>query len=572
MAAYDNVSLPSPPNIATAGNFAQQLYSMLSALPQDYQKGQDFQYQQRQRNLFQGGVPTTNGQQNGPMDYTAMLRQVLQAGGAPAIGAATPLLSAQAGGEISNAIGGQPQPANIGPATSTHAGPANITGDFGGQGGQPKLSATGSDSAGAESVRSLTAGIAGSRPVPDTTMANYARALGVDDPDAPLSADQEARARKIIGNNLKGGGGGIAGNTTKPVVSTGYEQDENNTNEATPVGSTGGAQVSPNPQGAGRGVGETFDSRFNAAQGGGQPGARPTPVGTEAEARKAIDEGQNLLKIAARVAGLNPKAAEQAKAAAEQRFSRAKEIFESIGKYNEPTIKEKDVASGAEGRAKQTDADIKYYDSLHRGLAGSGMIAAQQKQNIDMLRQVAAAPSFSPGTGTDLWRAYQRAAAQFGINPTGAAPREIFDQVAARILADQFSGMKSLASETGEQGARVFKSMLDIEEKANVTPEDSLEGIKAKLDLVDKTGDLMMKWADKADSYKLKHGRLDAGFDKELRADIAKARVQNAVPTASGATQTGAPAVGHIEQGYRFKGGNHRDPKSWEKVTAGDRS
>jgi hypothetical protein len=85
---------------------------------------------------------------------------------------------------------------------------------------------------------------------------------------------------------------------------------------------------------------------------------------------------------------------------------------------------------------------------------------------------------------------------------------------------------------------------------------------------MDKAGDLMMKWADKADDYKLKHGRLDAGFDKDLRSDISKARLENVLPKAN----AGAPAVGHIEQGYRFKGGDHRDPKNWTPVSAGDRS
>ena len=87
-----------------------------------------------------------------------------------------------------------------------------------------------------------------------------------------------------------------------------------------------------------------------------------------------------------------------------------------------------------------------------------------------------------------------------------------------------------MASETGEAGARVFKSMLDIEEKANITPEDSLEGIKAKLNILDRTGDLFIKWANRADQYKLDHGSLDAKFEKAMRDDIAKARVENVVP------------------------------------------
>jgi len=181
------------------------------------------------------------------------------------------------------------------------------------------------------------------------------------------------------------------------------------------------------------------------------------------------------------------------------------------------------------GMETSAEAGAKYYDSLHKGLAGSAMIAAQQKQNIDLLRQVASSPNFIPGAGSDAALGLQRLAAQFGINTQGAAPREIFNQVATRILADQISGIKSMASETGETGGRIFKSMLDLEEKANITPQDTMAGIKAKLDLIDNAGNLMMKWGDLADDYVKEHGRLDPGFDKTLRKEISGARIPNAV-------------------------------------------
>jgi hypothetical protein len=219
-----------------------------------------------------------------------------------------------------------------------------------------------------------------------------------------------------------------------------------------------------------------------------------------------------------------------------------------------------DQIAAAKGNQKNAEitgeANAKYYDSLHRGLSGSAMIAAQQKQNIDLLRQVAASPNFTPGAGSDQALALQRIAAQFGIKTEGAAPREIFNQVAARVLADQFSGLKSMASETGETGARIFKPMLDLEEKANLTHEDTLAGIKAKLDLLDRSGDLMMKWGDKADDYMKTHGKLDAGFDKQLRSDIAASRIPNVVP--SGTAKEAAPAnksstVTNIDPASRFK-------------------
>lgn len=208
------------------------------------------------------------------------------------------------------------------------------------------------------------------------------------------------------------------------------------------------------------------------------------------------------------------------------------------GQPNEPdlsTIGGIQAAEAAQAGAKKAaeaggEATAKYYDSLHKGLTGSAMIAAQQKQNIDLLRQVAASPDFTPGPLGDTALAYQRLASSLGINPEGAAPRELFNQIATRILADQISGIKSMASETGETGGRIFKSMLDLEEKANITPEDSGPGINAKLDLIDNAGNLMMKWGDLADNYVKEHGKLDAGFDKELRKEISAARIPNAVP------------------------------------------
>src|SRR5260370_23651223 len=75
------------------GNMAQQLFQMLSGLPEQYRKGQDFRYKQRQQDLFQGGVPTDA---NGQLDYGAMRDKMLQSGGAPAVGHIGPVLWADA--------------------------------------------------------------------------------------------------------------------------------------------------------------------------------------------------------------------------------------------------------------------------------------------------------------------------------------------------------------------------------------------------------------------------------------------------------------------------------------------
>jgi len=51
--------------------------------------------------------------------------------------------------------------------------------------------------------------------------------------------------------------------------------------------------------------------------------------------------------------------------------------------------------SGAEEQAK---TDVKYFDTLYKGITGSGTIAAQQKQNIDILRQIADSKDFTPAS------------------------------------------------------------------------------------------------------------------------------------------------------------------------------
>ena len=215
-------------------------------------------------------------------------------------------------------------------------------------------------------------------------------------------------------------------------------------------------------------------------------------------------------------------------------------------------IQAAEVAQAGAKKGAETggEAQAKYYDAVHRGLAGSAMIAAQQKQNIDALRQIAASPDFISGTFANSGLGLQRLASSLGINPTGAAPRELFNQLAAKVLADQFAGLKSIASETGEAAARIFAPMLTIEEKANITPDDSQSGTLAKLNLLDNAGNLMLRYADIADDYIKDHGKLDSGFDKAIRKEISRSRIPNVVPQANAA----APDQSAIEAEMQRRG------------------
>jgi hypothetical protein len=161
-------------------------------------------------------------------------------------------------------------------------------------------------------VRSLTAGIASGRGVDPQRMANYARALGVD-PDTPLSAAQEARARQIIGNNLW-----VAG----PA------------GEAPPVqGAAAGAPPSPNL---------TFDDRVSpvpAQTSQADPAAALVPRGYQGDSRnfaQALRQRAEELRRQANAGGVVgiPSKAKEDEAASLDR--RADQIDEAWKKYSEP--------------------------------------------------------------------------------------------------------------------------------------------------------------------------------------------------------------------------------------------
>lgn len=236
----------------------------------------------------------------------------------------------------------------------------------------------------------------------------------------------------------------------------------------------------------------------------------------------------------------------QAAAAVMQRVQDA----EKTGMYMVPGVGMVNIpgygAAAAANKLAETTGqkDAEYYDSVHKGYTGTATIAAQQKQNIAVARQVASDPGFASGSGQGLQLATQRALATMGIKPEAATPREIFNMIMARIKADQLSGMRSLSSEAGEGATRIFKSFADLEAEAMPNESDSQQGILKKLDVLDQAGTLAMQWGNMADNYKLAspNGQLDARFDKFMRATVANARIPGYEGTGGG-KQEGVPAA-----------------------------
>ncbi len=203
----------------------------------------------------------------------------------------------------------------------------------------------------------------------------------------------------------------------------------------------------------------------------------------------------------------------------------------------------------------QGEGEAKYSQQLYSGYSGLATVAAQQKPNIDIVRQLLDDKDFKSGTGNQMDLAYRRALATFNIDPGAAAPREVFNQTMPRILADQFSGMKALAAETGETGARIFKPMLDIEEKSLPSPDDSPEGLRRKIDILDRVGTVQMQLGDAAADYKKEHGALDAGFEKIARGVISTSRIYGMgakIPPAGETAPAKSPVSGKTSGGVTW--------------------
>ncbi len=197
--------------------------------------------------------------------------------------------------------------------------------------------------------------------------------------------------------------------------------------------------------------------------------------------------------------------------------------IEKLGKYPLPGkgfvplpgFAESDARAAAMKTTEDVSAKMgaEYHADVSKGVKGAGTIAANQQQNLKLLQTLMADRNFASGTAVNWQVGARQALATAGINPDAAAPNEVFDMIMGRVLADQFAGLKSMSP------------MLAIEEKALPHASDTWAGKQLKVAILDRAGQLMIRWANKVDDYEGKYGRLDPNFDKALRNEVAQARV-----------------------------------------------
>jgi hypothetical protein len=101
----------------------------------------------------------------------------------------------------------------------------------------------------------------------------------------------------------------------------------------------------------------------------------------------------------------------------------------------------------------------------------------------------------------------------------GDAPlsQEAFHKVVAANINQQINALRAEATAMGEKGGRIFAPMIDQMEKAAQNPDYSIPGNRYLTLYAIANGKRIMEIANQADDYKIKHGGLDAGFEKQIR-------------------------------------------------------
>ena len=243
------------------------------------------------------------------------------------------------------------------------------------------------------------------------------------------------------------------------------------------------------------------------------PGDSPTALANRQQADAYRAQQANALMA-------NP----MTKAAGEGMMERAKEQMAITNAMQERLTKQQQMDYGVvtKGREEQATSDVKQYTALHQGLAGAAMVAANSLQYSQQALALVNDPQFYSGSLEGANLAVKRFLSGIGIDPGAAAPQEVFRKVMAANINQQINSLHAESEAMGDKGGRIFAPMITQMEKAAQNPDNSVAANRYLTVFAIRNAQRTMAIADMADEYKKANGRLDEGFEKQLRGWISK--------------------------------------------------
>ncbi len=226
------------------------------------------------------------------------------------------------------------------------------------------------------------------------------------------------------------------------------------------------------------------------------------------------------------------------------------------GKITYPGKASTEVNIGGEKTFDQTVG--KAYGEQFVGLQKDARDASKTLGTINTMERLIQTPGFYSGLGGERSLAVNRALVSLGIKDAKAATaQEAFSSLSNQMVLDASGGSLGTGFSNADRDFIIGQS-------PNLT--NTPEGNRELLGMQRKIQERKQTIAKMARDYaKANNGRIDAGFDDQV-SQFAEANPLFPRPEAPAAAPTGAPAVGDVRKGYRYRGGDPASQSSWEKA------
>ena len=256
-----------------------------------------------------------------------------------------------------------------------------------------------------------------------------------------------------------------------------------------------GAPGGPGASGAAPGMATAPAPGVQTADAAGGAGAVGTPG--------IVSPQDDLINKTARELGINPLRVRMGDPSA------IKAIEERIH-ANDPTL------AAAERRKLSDAADVAHSEKAYPAFAALGQIGDAAKRDAELSQALMSSPGFYSGLGNE-WELFKKQFANY-LDPSDAtsAPMTVFRKITAANINNQIEQAAVIKGEIGAAGGRTFQSQIDLYKKASQSLDNSEPSNRFLADLQIRFANQNIKISDMAVDYKIKHGILDAGFDKEL--------------------------------------------------------
>jgi hypothetical protein len=169
----------------------------------------------------------------------------------------------------------------------------------------------------------------------------------------------------------------------------------------------------------------------------------------------------------------------------------------------------------------QGEANVKRSEALYTGIQQqSAQFQRDMNPYLQLSKSILNTPGMYSGAAGHFSLDINRVKAALG-DTNAAMMQEALGKVTAQSVLSQINNQRAQMQEGGNQSSRIFSQQVELVEKAAPAMVTTLAGNRFLVNVAERMGNLSNTVAEMARDYKMQHGILDAGFDKQL-ADYMK--------------------------------------------------